>query len=146
MYSGFPIYYGTKLDYRTRMYPWEYLLSITTGELKQLLCDFKSKKLTIEGLKNLMTAYYRFFIKGSVKWYTFLTKKNITKKSDIQLLKSFFKEFNIINNINEFNCKDKICYILLLHNNLLNIFDENKPDLNVNLLLEIDQVCFGMMF
>lgn len=41
IFDRFPIYYGTKLDYRTRMYPWEYLLSRTTGELKHLLCDFK---------------------------------------------------------------------------------------------------------
>jgi hypothetical protein len=53
LYTGF-LY--IKLNYRGRMYPWEYF-SRTTGELKHMLTDSHGEKLTLNGYINLLRAY-----------------------------------------------------------------------------------------
>ena len=37
LYKGYCLYYSTRLDFRLRMYPLEYLMSRTSGYLKNLL-------------------------------------------------------------------------------------------------------------
>lgn len=41
LYKDYPLYYGTLLDFRLRMYPLQYLMSRTTGYLKNLLEESK---------------------------------------------------------------------------------------------------------
>lgn len=146
IYEDFPLYYGTKLDYRTRMYPWEYLLSRTTGELKQLLQDYLPQKLTQEGLIALMDAYYRFSMEGSLRWSelckTVYSSKNVRYKK----FKEFFQNFNYSNKTEYFSGKDMSCYLKMLHNELCDYFSDDNlnSDKEVSLFLEIDQVCSGI--
>ena len=144
IYQDFPLFYGTKIDYRTRMYPWEYLLSRTTGELKQLLCDYSSKHLTIEGLVSLMTAYYRFSLEGSIRWSHFLLSEKLSKRNAVEKIKQFFEDFNYSTNESDFDCEDKVCYVLTLHFTLSEVFETSNKT-TVNSLVEIDQVCSGIM-
>jgi DNA-directed RNA polymerase len=58
LFKGFSLYFGTRLDFRLRMYPWQYLLSRTSGFLKHILQDFTSRKVTIQGYSNMLEAYY----------------------------------------------------------------------------------------
>jgi DNA-directed RNA polymerase len=44
LYKQYPLYYGTRLDFRLRMYPLQYLLSRTSGYLKNLLEESVQKK------------------------------------------------------------------------------------------------------
>lgn len=41
LYKDYPLYYGTLLDFRLRMYPLQYLMSRTTEYLKNLLEESK---------------------------------------------------------------------------------------------------------
>jgi len=85
IYKDFPLDYGTKLDYRTRIYPWESLLSRTTGELKQLLMGFTQKYLTINGIKNLMSAYYVFSLNNTLEFRKFLKNNNLNSRNSFKL-------------------------------------------------------------
>lgn len=49
--EGFPIYYTSSLDYRLRMYPWNYAFGRTSGVHKYLTYDFKSQKVTQRGIE-----------------------------------------------------------------------------------------------
>jgi DNA-dependent RNA polymerase len=137
IFLGFPIYFSIKLDYRGRMYAWEYLLSRTTGELKQLLCEYTETTLTLEGALNLLTAYYRFSLKCSHILKTTLALKNVN-------LRSMFNEMNIVTYEKEFVCEDKICYVYMLHDVLDRFL--NKGLKKTGILVEIDQVCSGITF
>jgi len=148
IYEGFPIFYGTKLDYRTRMYPWEFLLSRTTGELKHLLCDYKAEKLTIQGLINFMVAAYRWSLNDTLKLLeSFDPKKTYSnKKTGKILLKKLFNERNIFKALEgseQINLKKKGCYFLSLHHEIQRIFSTNS--MNTSLNVEIDQSASGMV-
>jgi DNA-directed RNA polymerase len=58
IFIGFPLYYGTRVDYRFRMYPWQALISRVSGALKHCLCDYSEEKLTLEGFIWLNKAYF----------------------------------------------------------------------------------------
>ena len=140
----YPIYYGTKTDFRLRMYPWEYLLSRTTGELKQLLCDFKELEITRDGLASLLSAYYNFSLDYCALWEIFLQNSSTKSRSFFSKAKAFFEEHNLVKNEHLFDCEEKITYVLTLHQILYGIFYENKKKISV--FLEIDQVCSGITF
>lgn len=143
IFKGFPIYFGTKLDFRGRMYPWEYFLSRTTGGLKQLLCDFHAEKLTTDGLINLMSAYYNFSLEFSVKWHEFLRVGAFSTDSIWERAKEFFDEHNFEKNPEMFSCDDNAAYVLTLHVNLLDaLCNKNR---SVSVWVEIDQVASGVM-
>lgn len=142
MFNGFPIYYGTKLDFRARMYPWEYLMSRTTGELKQLLCDFDSQPLTDEGLVSLMTAYYQFSLTYSFEWHKFLRSDLMSKVQLWTSIKEFFTNHNFHKNPEMFDCDGMAAFILTLHANIEFAFDDKKSSIDV--VLEIDQVASGV--
>lgn len=58
IYQGYPLYYGTKLDFRLRMYPYQYLMSRTSGYLKNLLQESVPRTVTKIGMANMLNAYY----------------------------------------------------------------------------------------
>lgn len=93
IYSGYPLYYGTRLDFRLRMYPLQYLLSRTTGYLKNLLEESVARKVTRVGLKNMLEAYYSphpcvLAEFNSCKTYTFSSMDKFFKQNKIDLSKS----------------------------------------------------------
>lgn len=45
IFRDYPIYYINSLDYRLRMYPWNYPFNRTSGIHKYLVCDYDSKKV-----------------------------------------------------------------------------------------------------
>lgn len=57
-FKDYPLYYSTLLDFRLRMYPLQYLMSRTSGYLKNLLQESKDGKLKIKGVVNMLEAYY----------------------------------------------------------------------------------------
>jgi len=155
--TNFPIYYGTKLDYRTRMYPWQHLLSKTSGELKQLLCDFNPKKITTRGLINLMLSYYRFSIDYSKEFKIFLGNENfnLSIKNTRTLMKSFFDSHNLklafTDSTSEYDLNPSLVslkkqglYFSLLHDCLERLFQ--KKEQHVDCLIEIDQTASGLVF
>ena len=58
LYKAYSLFYGTRLDFRLRMYPLQYLLSRTTGYLKNILEESKEKKVKKRGFRNMIEAYY----------------------------------------------------------------------------------------
>jgi hypothetical protein len=146
IYDGFPIYYGTKLDYRTRMYPWEYLLSRTTGELKHLLVDFSERTLNMKGVVNLMKAYYNFSLEKTIEFNTFLKDNNLPNITGYRLLKQFFLDSLHDSSAYEdgtYDVKDQVCYWLTLECKLHDFFVHGKK--KTGLMLEIDQKASGLM-
>jgi hypothetical protein len=130
-YIGFSIYYGTKLDYRTRMYPWEYLLSRTTGELKHLLRDFDEIPLTTKGLITLMEAYYRYSKNHSVKFKKFLRKGKRKKENITSKLKNFFNK-TLEEGLDSYNFEEQFAYWSCLRKTLEDFFNEKKRKYRVN--------------
>jgi DNA-dependent RNA polymerase len=153
IFMSFPIYYGTKLDYRTRMYPLEYLLSRTTGELKHLVCDFDSINLTLKGLKNLMLASFRYSFKITLMIQNCLSTDTLNEKQMNANLKKLFEKFNLVSDYksikiinNDYKFKKKAIYFLTLQTVLQNYFDKSSKNYKkVNINLEIDQTASGMV-
>ena len=130
VFKKYPLYYGTRLDFRLRMYPLQYLLSRTSGYLKNLLEESVQKKLTIRGIKNMFEAFYAPDKELSSK----LRESNLKKVND--MLK-FFKE-------NKLNLSDKPLYFELLSLELNDIFSKGKDCAKKTAIqLEIDQVGSG---
>jgi hypothetical protein len=133
-FSEFPLYFSTKLDFRFRMYPLQYLLSRTSGFLKHILQDYTPRTLTSNGLKNLMSAYFAFDSQMTDELIKITSEKHTKKK-----LKAFFDK-------NRFKEIEKIpMYFAMLDKELENIFtsSENQPKTGVS--IEIDQVGSGPM-
>ena len=92
IYRGYPLYYGTRLDYRLRMYPFQYLLSRTSGYLKHLLEESVPRALTKVGMGNMLSAYYspdpylhRAFNEDPYHKKSFSNMKNFFDKNKIKL-------------------------------------------------------------
>jgi|JFJP01.1.fsa_nt_gi hypothetical protein len=141
--NSFPIYYSHKLDYRTRMYPWQYLISRTSGSLKHLLMDYKPMKLTKNGIIELFRAYFMIDVALSKKFEAFLLTLNLNLNTTnfIKLLKDFYND----NYIKLYNIKKEIYYFLLLQVEIERILKENKL-IYSNINLEIDQNASGVVF
>jgi hypothetical protein len=138
IFDGFPLYFSTKLDYRFRMYPGQYLLSRVTGFLKYTLQDFQPTLVKNVGLRNMLEAYY---MADPTLLEKFLQYKSvITNDKSKKKLKTFFFE----NRLKHF---DKIpMYFELLDTEIQKLFNAKSPeDKKTGLALEIDQVGSGPM-
>ncbi len=108
-------------------YPLEFLLSRTTGYLKNLLQESKPTKLTKKGLWNMLEAYYSPNVELSKKFREM-------KKTTRAALVSFF-------DIHKLTGKDKEClYFELLERELQDIVGGQQK---TAMALEIDQVGSG---
>ena len=125
LYQNFPLYYSTLLDFRLRMYPLQYLLSRTTGYLKNLLKESKSRKLTTVGIGHMIEAYYST---SPSQRYEF--KKKGKKK---EMLK-FFLENRLC------DLENQVVYFKLLEHEIFKIANGHTK---TALPLEIDQVGSG---
>ena len=130
IYTGYPLYYGTVLDFRLRMYPLQYLLSRTTGYLKNLLEESVSRKVTEVGLNNMLQAYYSPDPR-------LLKKFNMSKKKEIHSYTSmgeFFKQ-------NKIELNKSPLYFELLQIEISDLLKSSTK--KSSLQLEIDQVGSG---
>lgn len=132
IYAGYPLYYSTKLDFRLRMYPLQYLMSRTSGYLKNLLQEFTPRKVDKIGLRNMLVAYY--------SPYPDLCKEfcsTFPERGTHQKMKSFFLT-------NRINLKEQSLYFELLDSELEHLFSTHKDNNWMSSLqLEIDQVGSG---
>ena len=127
LYKDYPLYYGTLLDFRMRMYPLQYLLSRTTGYLKNILEESKKRALTKNGLRNLIEAYYSPH-KNVLSKFKLLAP---TKKYE---LLAFYKS-------NTVNLEKEPLYFELLDSEIKEVFSCKQK--KTALQLEIDQVGSG---
>jgi hypothetical protein len=129
LYKGYPLYYSTLLDFRLRMYPLQYLMSRTSGYLKNLLQEDKPRALKQKGLKNMLEAYYS---PDPALLFEFKSKNLATKKQMFY----FFQERKV-------KLEGKPLYFELLEKELEQVFTSKCQ---TSLLLEIDQVGSGPAF
>jgi hypothetical protein len=138
--EGFPIYYSNKLDFRTRMYPWQYLISRTSGNLKHLLMDYTGERLNKDGFINLLKAYFTLVLEIAEKFELFLSKQNIYNKTFLKNLKSFYIE----NNICLLSINKELPYFILLKFQIEQIFFKGLNQ-KIHLNVEIDQNASGIV-
>lgn len=128
---SFPIYITDTLCIRLRKYPREHWLSRTAGEFKHLLENFQSRKLTLKGFQNLLTAYYQANPDKLELYNQFIRESTISKKNGMATLSKYFQ-----NNPLDFTQIKKPMYFLNLHLALLKAINENyETAVNV----EVDQ-------
>ena len=130
IFKDYPLYYGTRLDFRLRMYPLQYLMSRTSGFLKNLLQEGKSRFLTSKGLKNMLQAYYA---PDPILLEKFKDKNLKNRKT----LFAFFAK-------NKINLNDNPLYFELLERELLHL--STTSERKTALMLEVDQVGSGPAF
>lgn len=136
VYSGFPIYISDSMCSRGRLYPEEPLISRTSGEFKHLLMEFTPKKVSIKGLVCLLEAYYKPCSSSSKKFQEYLVGVTLSKKKGSAFLFKFFHE----NYLDFSKSKDKLCYSMLLHAEILRVEKTGKT----TVCLEIDQKASGV--
>ena len=138
----FPLYFRNKMDYRTRMYPYQHLLSRTTGFYKHLLMDYNGIKLTVPGFINLLRAYYVLDSDLLNKFETHIIKQNVKiKNAVIVSLKNFYDT----NKLNLLGINVKMPYFILLKHNIESIFLKGLKH-KIHISLELDQNASGIVF
>ena len=104
IYQDYPLYYGTRLDFRLRMYPLQYLMSRTSGYLKNLLQESVPRTVTAIGMNNMLNAYYSPFpdlcrefndTKLNKKTFSYMRKFFETKKIDLSKTPLYFELLEI---------------------------------------------------
>jgi len=126
LYKNYPLYYETLLNFRLRMYLLQYLMSRTSGYLKNILEESKSRTLTQKGMTHMLETYYSpnpLLLKGF---------NNLISKSNKEMFQ-YFQE-------NKINLEKEPLYFELLELELNDVFC-NKQE--TSLQLEIDQVGSG---
>lgn len=134
LYQDYPLYYGTKLDFRLRMYPLQYLMSRTSGYLKNLLEESVPRAVTKVGMSNMLSAYYSPY----PHLYLEFNEKFHTKKT-FSDMKIFFDE-------NKIKLTEQPLYFELLEGEISEIFRTPSRTKRTALQLEIDQVGSGPTF
>jgi hypothetical protein len=130
IYQDYPLYYGTRLDFRLRMYPLQYLMSRTSGYLKNLLQESVPRTVTTVGMSNMLDAYYSPFPDLYRKFNT----TNLNKKT-FSYMKKFFE-------VNKIDLSNIPLYFELLESEIHNILLGTGKK-KTALQLEIDQVGSG---
>lgn len=127
----FPIYISDTLCIRLRKYPREHWLSRTAGEFKYLLENFKPRKLSLTGFKNLLTAYYHANLKNLDDFQSFLQRFPLSKIKGMLSLSKYFKD-----NPLDFTLIKKPMYFMNLHLALLQAINK---DFSTAVNIEVDQ-------
>ena len=129
LYKGYPLYYGTLLDFRLRMYPLQYLMSRTSGYLKNILEDSIPRKVTKKGWINMLEAYYS-------PEPELLNKFKLLGPNEMNSIFEFFKT-------NKRNLEKQPLYFKMLESELDTLFLSNQKKVYTSVQLEIDQVGSG---
>ena len=111
LFKGFPIYFINSLDYRCRMYPWNFMFNRSSGVYKYLLSEFSKQKIKSETL-NMMKK--TFCDSVGIEEFS-LNKKEIILKH-----------------------RKKFFYYILLGVEIDRLIKTNK-NLSTNIMMEIDQ-------
>ena len=111
LFKGFPIFFINSLDYRGRMYPWNFMFNRSSGVYKYLLVEFSKQRIKYETL-NLMKETFCKSV-GTEKFV--LNKREIILKH-----------------------KKKFFYYILLGCEIERLI-EMKKNLSTNFMMEIDQ-------
>lgn len=130
IYRGYSLFYGTKVDFRLRMYPYQYLISRTSGYLKNLLQESVPRTLTKKGMVNMLSAYY--------SPYPHLCKafnEVLAHKKTFSSMKNFFYK-------NKIKLVEQPLYFELLEGEISRILQISSGK-KTSLPLEIDQVGSG---
>ena len=128
IFKGYPLYYGTSLDFRLRMYPLQYLLSRTSGYLKNMLQESVARPVSAVGMRNMLTAYYS-------PDPSLLEKFNDTGvKKTFKGMKEFFDK-------NKLDLSENPLYFEMLQGEIEDIY--KSSDKKSAIQLEIDQVGSG---
>ena len=130
IYKGYPLYYGTKLDFRLRMYPYQYLISRTSGYLKNLLQESTPRTITKKGMANMLSAYY-----SPYPHLCQLFNDVLAHKQTFSCMKNFF-------NKNKIKLSEQPLYFELLEGEIDRILQISSGK-KTSLPLEIDQVGSG---
>jgi hypothetical protein len=137
-YSNVPIYFTNTICVRLRMYPKQPMISRTSGQFKQLLCDKTEIKLTISGYVELFRCYYRSVSENSLEVFEkYLSKVNLSKKTGKKELYNFFRSNPV-----KLADSEVFLYSSLLHTEILKAEVSGKTGVNV----EIDQVASVLAF
>jgi hypothetical protein len=139
--KGFPVYYANRLDFRTRMYPRQYLMSRTSGSLKHLLMDFNGETLTRGGMINLMRAYFAIDPQAAK---LFEEKVRLWDDKGHELLKRLECYYHE-NRLDLSSYGKDVSYVLLLEWQLRTVF-AGGVHTKVHLNVEIDQNASGIVF
>ncbi len=127
------LYYINTIDYRSRMYPYNFLFNRTTGIYKHFLMDYKETELDLSGLTNLLNAYYSFETPLLNDF-----KKYCAKKHCLKDIINFFKDNKVKNNTK------KYIYFKLLEKDILKIHNSNI--FRSSFLVELDQKSSSSVF
>jgi len=138
IYDNLPIYFINSIDYRTRMYPWSWFFSRTTGNYKYLMQDYQFCKLTHNGLKNMISAYYFNFTEEYQKFIDF-SNSNFHKKNYKDLVKKYFKKVDD----EKISKNSAFFFIKLLEIEIEKMFNN---DYSTNFMVEIDQKSSSSVF
>ena len=128
---GYPLYITDILCIRLRMYPREHWLSRTAGSFKHLLQNYKSQKLTLEGFKTLLEAYYTASPQQLSEFKLYLTNTKISNRTGKKVLTAYFHK-----NPLDFTKIRKPMYFLNLH---LALLEAINNDYYTAVNVEIDQ-------
>ena len=131
IYQNYPLYYGTRLDFRLRMYPLQYLMSRTSGYLKNLLEESVPRALNKVGMGNMLDAYYS----PEPDLYREFNSTLLNKKT-FNSMKNFF-------NKNKIKTSEQPLYFELLEGEIAKILKIPSGKKKTSLQLEIDQVGSG---
>lgn len=138
LFSDIPLYISNILCARLRLYTAEPYISRTSGVYKPLLQDYKSLKLTENGLRHLLCAYYKPSDVYSFRFEDFLIQQSKFKgKKLMKLMYNFFGE-NPLN----FSLSDNPLYFMHLHMEILISLRTGYTKVNI----EIDQTASGVVF
>ena len=129
LYEKYPLYYGTLLDFRLRMYPLQYLMSRTSGYLKNTLEESVPRKLNKEGWVNMLEAYYS-------PEPDLLNKFKLLDSNEMSSLFKFFQT-------NKRNLIKQPLYFKMLESELNDLRISKKKGVYTSIQLEIDQVGSG---
>jgi hypothetical protein len=138
---NFPIYYTHRLDFRLRMYPWQYLISRTSGMLKHLMMDYSGEALNDKGLICLLQAYYAIDLDATAKFKKKFTAIEQTGEALFQSVKEYFNS----NRLNLSVYDKEISYFLLLEWQITKVLSNGRKT-RVHINVEIDQNASGMVF
>lgn len=130
--NGIDFYYTNALDYRSRMYPFNFLFNRTSGVYKHFLMESEERKLTNIGLVNLLFAYYSFdnSILNKFKKICY----NLDTKDELM---SFYEKNKIV------KIKGNYIYFKILEDVLNNLKNRNYIS---SFLIEIDQKSSSSVF
>lgn len=111
IFEGFPIYFINTLDYRGRMYPWNFMFNRSSGIYKYLLIEFSKQRIKVD----ILDMMKKVFCKSVGIKEFFLNKQEIIIKH-----------------------KKKFFYYILLGTEIERLIKQ-KNVLSTNFMMEIDQ-------